>query len=169
MLPSNEYHPYFKSFVEDLADNGKSIVENLQETGQFLEEVVAMTPPEKELYAYAEGKWTLKELLVHIIDTGRIFNYRALRFARNDQTDVQGFEQDDYNDNVDANARELQDILEEFKLARLSSIALYKSFSEEALLRIGTASGNAISVRAIGYVMAGHQRHHIRVFQERYL
>lgn len=169
MLPSNEYHPYFKSFVEDLADNGKSIVENLQETGQFLEEVVAMTPPEKELYVYAEGKWTLKELLVHIIDTERIFNYRALRFSRNDTTDVKGFEQDDYNDHSNANERELQDILEEFKAVRLSTIALYKGLSNDALLRMGPASGNEISVRALGYITSGHQRHHIRVFHERYL
>ncbi len=120
MVPENEYNPYFKSFIEDLARNGKTIVENLEETGKFLEQVVAMTPPEKELYAYAEGKWTLKELLVHIIDTERIFNYRALRFSRNDATNVVGFEQDDYNDNSNANERELQDIFEEFKNAAVA-------------------------------------------------
>lgn len=169
MLRQDEYHPYFKSFVEDLVNNGKSIVENLKETGQFLEDVVSSLPKEKELYRYAEGKWTIKELLLHIIDTERIFNYRALRFSRNDATNVIGFEQDDYNDNSNANERTLQSLLEEFKAVRLSTIALYKGLSEEALLRMGNASGNAISVRALGLITSGHQRHHIRVFQERYL
>lgn len=169
MVPENEYNPYFKPFIEDLSKSGKSIVENLQETGRFLEEVVSSLPKEKELYRYAEGKWTIKELLLHIIDTERIFNYRALRFSRNDKTDVQGFEQDDYNDNANANERTLQSLLEEFKAVRLSTIALYKGLSDEALLRMGTASGNGISVRALGLITSGHQRHHIRVFQERYL
>lgn len=169
MLSEKEYHPYFKIYIDHLAKNGFSIIENLIETGNELEEVVSTLPKEKELFVYAEGKWTLKELLLHIIDTERIFIYRALRFARNDKTDVQGFDQDDYNDNVEANGRELQDLLEEFKSVRTSSITLYKSFSEEALVRIGTASGNAISVRAIGYLMSGHQQHHIKIFKERYL
>ncbi|MFY0631323.1 MAG: DinB family protein [Flavobacteriaceae bacterium] len=169
MVPENEYNPYFKSFIEDLSSNGKSIVENLKETGQFLEDVVSNLSKEKELYRYAEGKWTIKELLLHIIDTERIFNYRALRFSRNDKTDVQGFEQDEYNDHSNANERELQNLLDEFKAVRLSTIALYQGLSDEALLRMGTASGNAISVRALGFITSGHQIHHIRVFQERYL
>ena len=144
MLPENEYHPYFKTYIDPLVSNGKSIIENLIETGSFLEAIVSNLPKEKELYIYAEGKWTIKELLVHIIDTERIFIYRALRFARNDKTELQGFDQDDYNDNVDANGRALKDILEEFRTVRASSISLFKSFSDEALLRTGTASGNSI-------------------------
>lgn len=169
MLPENEYHPYFKTYIDVLTNNGLSIIENLVKTGQELEELVSNLPKEKEDYKYATGKWTIKELLVHIVDTERIFIYRALRFARNDKTDLQGFDQDDYNDNVDANGRNLQDILEEFISVRKSSITLFKSFSDEALLRKGPASGNITSVRAIGYIMSGHQQHHIKVFQERYL
>jgi len=169
MLPENEYHPYFKTYIDPLVSNGKSIIENLIETGSFLEAIVSNLPKEKELYIYADGKWTIKELLVHIIDTERIFIYRALRFARNDKTDLQGFDQDDYNDNVDANGRALKDILEEFRTVRASSISLFKSFSGDALLMTGTASGNSISVRAIGYLMSGHQLHHIKIFKERYL
>jgi uncharacterized damage-inducible protein DinB len=160
---------YFKTYIDYLTKNGLSIIENLIETSIELEEVVSKLPKEKELFVYAEGKWTIKELLLHIIDTERIFIYRALRFARNDTTDLQGFDQDDYNDNVDANVRDLQGLLEEFKSVRASSITLFKNFSEEALIRIGTASGNAISVRAIGYLMSGHQQHHIKIFKERYL
>lgn len=169
MVPESEYNPYYKSYIEDLAANGKSIVENLIETGDALTEVLSDIPKEKEEYRYAEGKWTIKELLQHIIDTERIFNYRALRFARNDKTAIQGFEQDDYNAQVDANARDFEDLLAEFHIVRQSSIALFASFSNEALTRIGTASGSPISVRALGFLMSGHQRHHLRVIQERYL
>ena len=91
MLLTDEYHSYFKKYIDDLATNGRSIIENLIETGNHLEQFVATIPKEKELYVYAEGKWTFKEILVHVIDTERIFNYRALRFARNDSTELQGF------------------------------------------------------------------------------
>ena len=169
MVQSNEYTPYFKFYIEDLINNGKSIVENLTETSKTLVEVISNISSEKELYVYEEGKWTIKELLQHIIDCERIFIYRALRFARNDKTNLPGFEQDEYNDNATANNRNLNEMLQEFILVRQSAIALYNGFSEEALVRIGKASGNAMSVRALGYLISGHQRHHIRVFQERYL
>lgn len=169
MLLSNEYHSYFKIYIDDLSTNGKSILENLIDTGNHLEELVTATPKEKQLYIYAEGKWTLKQLLVHIIDTERIFNYRALRFARNDSTELQGFDHDFYTENVNANARDLEDLLSEFKLVRASSVSLFKSFPDEALFRKGTASGNIISVRAIGHLISGHQQHHIKIFKERYL
>ena len=168
MLPENEYHPYFKTYIDPLVSNGKSIIENLIETGSFLEAIVSNLPKEKELYIYAEGKWTIKELLVHIIDTERIFIYRALRFARNDSTELQGFDHDFYNKNVSTTSRELQELLDEFKTVRASSISLYKSFSEEVLLRKGSASGNIISVRAIGFLISGHQKHHLKIFKERY-
>ena len=126
-------------------------------------------PEEKEEYRYSEGKWTIKELMQHSIDTERIFNYRALRFARNDQTALQGFEQDTFNDVANANSRSFQEILYEFYLLRMSTIAMYQSFDEEALKRIGTASESPMSVRALGYLTAGHLQHHLRIFQERYL
>ncbi len=169
MLHDHEYPAYFKNFIEGLTSNGKSIVENMEETGNDLVNDLSGLSEEKLLFAYAEGKWTIKELVQHIIDTERIFNYRALRFARNDSTNIEGFEQDDYNDNVDANARDFQEMLEEFSWVRKNSIALFKSFSEEALLRKGLASGNLISVRAIGYITSGHQQHHLNVIKERYL
>tara|TARA_R110002073_G_scaffold8207_1_gene45684 strand:- start:121995 stop:122504 length:510 start_codon:yes stop_codon:yes gene_type:complete len=169
MVRENEYHPYFKSYIDTLLKNGKSIVENMIDSGDELDSILSNISKEKESYVYEEGKWTIKELLQHVIDTERIFNYRALRFARNDQTSIEGFEQDDYNDNVDANSRDFTEMLEEFKIARKNSIMLFKSFSEEALLRMGPASGNMISVRALGFLISGHQIHHIKVFQERYL
>ena len=142
MLFPDEYHSYFKKYIDDLVTNGRSIIENLIETGNHLEQFVATIPKEKELYVYAEGKWTLKQLLVHIIDTERIFNYRALRFARNDSTELQGFDHDFYTENVNANARDLEDLLSEFKLVRASSVSLFKSFPDEALLRKGEVQGS---------------------------
>ena len=168
MLLPNEYHYYFKIYIDDLASNGKSIIENLIETGNHLEQFATTISKEKELYVYAEGKWTFKQLLVHVIDTERIFNYRALRFARNDSTELQGFDHDFYNENVAANSQELQELIDEFKSVRASSISLFKSFSEEVLLRKGSASGNIISVRAIGFLISGHQKHHLKIFKERY-
>tara|TARA_B100000795_G_scaffold136128_1_gene101698 strand:- start:424 stop:933 length:510 start_codon:yes stop_codon:yes gene_type:complete len=169
MLLPDEYHSYFKNYIDDLLTNGKSIIENLIATGSQLEELVTEIPLEKELFVYAEGKWTIKEILVHIIDTERIFIYRALRFARNDNTDLHGFDQDFYNDNAGANIRGLQEILDEFKIVRAGSISLFKNFTKEALVRRGIASGSIISVRAVGYLISGHQQHHIKVFKERYL
>ncbi|MFD2568014.1 DinB family protein [Pseudotenacibaculum haliotis] len=169
MVPENEYNPYYKPYIHDLASSGKSITQVLIESQKEVNAVLATLPEDKELYRYAEGKWTIKELLQHAIDTERIFNYRALRFARNDKTSLQGFEQDDYNDVSNANDRNFKEILSEFNAVRMSTILMYQSFSEEALTRIGTASGSPMSVRALGYLSAGHVNHHLRVFQERYL
>jgi uncharacterized damage-inducible protein DinB len=169
MVPENEYHPYYKPYIDPLASSGKSIVEILRETQNELNAVLSDLPAEKEDYRYAEGKWTIKELLQHIIDAERVFNYRALRFSRNDQTALQGFDQDDFNSTANANDRSFQELLYEFYVLRVSTIAMYQSFTEEMLTRIGTASGNPMSVRALGYLTAGHGQHHVRVFQERYL
>jgi uncharacterized damage-inducible protein DinB len=169
MVPENEYHPYYKSYIHDLASSGKSIVEVLIESQRQTYDVLSSLPEDKYEYRYAEGKWTIKELLQHCLDTERIFNYRALRFARNDQTELQGFEQDDFNDASKANDRDFQEILEEFNAVRTSTVFLYRSFTDEMLQQIGTASGNPMSVRALGYLTAGHLNHHIQVFKERYI
>lgn len=169
MVPENEYHPYYKSYIYDLASSGKTITEVLHENQSEVNQVLKNLPKDKHMYRYAEGKWTIKELLQHCIDTERIFNYRALRFARNDKSSLQGFEQDDFNDQSYANNRDFQEILSEFNVVRTSTITMYDSFTDEAVKRIGTASGNPMSVRALGYLTAGHIAHHLRVFEERYL
>lgn len=169
MVPENEYHPYYKSYIVDLAASGKSIVQILIANQQEVNSVLSNLPEEKQNYRYSEGKWTIKELLQHCIDTERIFNYRALRFARNDKAPLQGFEQDGYNEEAYANDRDFQEILNEFNAVRMSTILMYQSLSDTALKRIGTASDNPMSVRALGYLTSGHIKHHIRVFQERYL
>ena len=169
MVPENEYHPYYKSYIHDLSASGKSIVQVLIENQQEVNTLLSALPKEKEMHRYAEGKWTIKELLQHCIDTERIFNYRALRFARNDKAPLQGFEQDGYNDEAYANQRDFKLMLAEFNAVRTSTITMYQSFNDEAMKRIGTASDNPMSVRALGYLTAGHVKHHLNVFQERYL
>tara|TARA_R110002126_G_scaffold291243_1_gene451271 strand:- start:841 stop:1350 length:510 start_codon:yes stop_codon:yes gene_type:complete len=169
MIPKNEYAPYFEQYIQLVSKEQKSILENLEASQKDFEETLRTLPKEKGDFAYAEGKWTLKELIQHIIDTERIFCYRALCFARNDKTDLPGFDQDIFVNNDNANERDYYDLLDEMKTLRTSTIHLFKSFSDDALLRIGIASGNAISVRALGYLFSGHQIHHLNIVKERYL
>jgi hypothetical protein len=117
---------------------------------------------------YAPGKWTIKDLLQHILDAERVFSYRALRFARNDKTELHGFDEDHYAQNTNVKVRNVHDLLEEFASLRGANILMYKSFDKEALLHEGTASGNKISVAALGFTMCGHVIHHMNVIRERY-
>lgn len=123
----------------------------------------------KENYAYSEGKWTIKELLQHLIDTERIMAYRALRFARFDSTPLSSFDEDAFTAASRANARPLIDLIEELASVRKASILLYKSFTTEMLLFEGIANGKKLSALAIGFVIIGHQTHHFNILRERYL
>ncbi|MGY8911212.1 MAG: DinB family protein [Flavobacteriales bacterium] len=169
MIPKNEYAPYFEQYMQLVTKEGKSIIENMQNSQIEFDTILRNLPKEKHNFSYAEGKWTLKELIQHSIDTERVFCYRALCFARNDKTSLPGFDQDIFVDNGNANQLEFSDLLDEMSTLRKSTIQLYKSFSEDALLRIGVASGNKISVRALGYLFSGHQMHHLNIVKQRYL
>ena len=169
MIPKNEYAAYFEHYIQLVAVKNRSIIENLQHSQQEFDSVMRNLPEEKHSFSYAAGKWTLKELIQHIIDTERIFCYRALCFARNDKTALPGFDQDIFVDYGNANQLNYFDLLDEMATLRKSSIQLFQSFSEEALLRIGVASENEMSVRALGYLFSGHQMHHLNIVKERYL
>jgi hypothetical protein len=117
---------------------------------------------------HAPGEWTLLDVFQHVIDNERVFAYRALRIARGDATPLPGYEQDDYATAANANARDLEDLLTEYRAVRAASIALLGSFDEAALARTGTASGNPLSVRAAAYVIAGHELYHLRSIVENY-
>jgi uncharacterized damage-inducible protein DinB len=169
MIPKNEYTPYFEQYLQLVSNEGKSIIEYLIDSQKKFESLLRNLPLEKHNFSYAEGKWTMKELIQHIIDTERIFSYRALCFARNDSTSLPGFDQDVFVENDTANDRDYYDLLDEMAVLRKSSVQLYKSFSDEALLRIGVASDNKMSVRALGYLFSGHQIHHLNIVKERYL
>lgn len=166
-LPVNEYSNFNATYIKAAAN-----VELIEELEICLHEFIRFVqniPMDKFDYRYAEEKWTIKDIIQHVIDTERIFAYRALRISRNDTTPLPGFEENDYVENTKANERGIQDLLAEFSAVRYATLFLFKSFSEEQLKRMGTASGTAISVRAIGFIIIGHQKHHQNVFQERYL
>lgn len=119
--------------------------------------------------AYDSGKWSLKEMLLHQIDSERVFTYRAMRFARADSQDLLGFEQDDYVAHSGANARSIASLLAEYDATRAATLALFTSFTEEQLNRRGTANGGPATVRALLYIVPGHERHHLNIIRERYL
>ncbi|MBK0368503.1 DinB family protein [Flavobacterium agrisoli] len=166
-LPVNEYSAFHATYIK--AIENVDLLEELEISLHDFIKFVQNIPMDKFDYRYAEGKWTIKEIIQHIIDSERIFAYRALRISRNDQTPLPGFEQNDYVINTDANRRGLQELLTEFSAVRHSNVLLFKSFSEEQLIRMGVASDQSISVRAIGFLIIGHLKHHQNVFQERYL
>jgi len=164
----NEYPSYAEMYMQLIKKDGyliKQLKDNLEETKKL---VNSLTTKELE-YRYAIDKWSIKEVLLHIVDDERIYAYRALAFARNDKTILPGFEQDDYAKYSDENCRSIKDIMSEYEAVRLATIELFKGFSDKALMRIGSANGNKTSVRALGYHIAGHELHHIIIIKERYL
>jgi len=165
---SDEYAGYFGTYVSQVSDE-YTLVEELEVSVHRFIKFVQNIPMDKFDYRYAEGKWTIKDIILHLIDAERIFAYRALRFARNDKTALPGFDENDYVEEAKANNRSIQDLLTEMLIVRQATLALFKSLSEEQLLRKGVASNNPISVRALGFIIIGHQNHHQRVFEERYL
>lgn len=166
-LPINEYSKFNAIYIQ--AVGNVDMIEELEICLHDFIRFVQNIPMDKFDYRYAEGKWTIKDIIQHIIDTERIFTYRALRISRNDKTPLPGFEENDYVANTNANVRSIQDLLAELSAVRHATLYLFKSFSWEQLERIGIASNNEISVRAIGFILIGHQKHHQKVFQERYL
>ena len=166
-LPVNEYSEFVATYINALDD--VNLIEELEISLHDFIKFVQNIPMEKFDYRYAEGKWIIKDIIQHIIDSERIFGYRALRISRNDKTSLPGFEENDYVENANANVRSIQDLLTEFSAVRHANLLMFKSFSEEQLTKLGTASNHTISVRALGFLMIGHQKHHQKVFQERYL
>lgn len=166
-LLENEYAGFFSTYIKNLENI--NLIEELEISLHEFIRFVQNIAMDKFDYRYAEGKWTIKEIIQHIIDTERIFSYRALRISRNDKTPLPGFDENEYVDNSNGNNRSLQDLLTEMAVVRQSTLSLFKSFSTEQLLRIGTVSNNQISVRAIGFIVIGHQKHHHKIFEERYL
>jgi len=163
-----EYPPYAAMYINLLPDDGK-VLNHLEENFRSTKEFILSLPQEKLLYRYAPDKWTIKEILVHIIDDERIYSYRALRFGRNDKTELPGFEQDDFGRHSNANERELKNIFEEYEAVRKATKTLFNGLDEESLTRVGTADGNKTTVRALAYHIAGHELHHISFIRNNYL
>lgn len=165
-LKSDEYPAIFNDYIETVTGD---VMEELQEQIDTFPELIASIPEELGTYAYAEDKWSVKEVLCHIVDAERIMTYRALRFGRNDMTALASFEQDEFVINGRHNERKLADIAEEFIHLRKANMHLFKSFDETELARKGMASDRLISVRALLYIIAGHLNHHVIILKARYL
>jgi uncharacterized damage-inducible protein DinB len=167
-LKPKEFAGHFGTYINQVSGE-YTLVEELEISVHRLIKFVQNIPMDKFDYRYEEGKWTIKDILQHLIDTERIFTYRALRFARNDMTPLASFKENDYAIQANGNKRSIQDLLTELAVVRQATLSLFKSLSNDELLRTGIASNNPMSVRALGYTIIGHQNHHQKVFEERYL
>lgn len=167
-LKLTEYNPYYQPFVEKIHQETtlvNALIESKEEVVLFFKEI----PIAKLSYRYDVGKWTPREVLMHLIDTERIFSYRALRFARKDKVNLLGFDQNDYIEPSKADSRAIDSLIEEYEAVREATIELYKNFDTTMLTEIGMGSGSPMSVRALGFVTVGHEKHHISIIKERYL
>lgn len=163
----DEYAPYYEKYISKVKTDDP--VEALEVGKKKLIKFISKLGKKQLKYRYAEDKWTIKEILQHMIDGERIFTYRALRFARNDKSPLPGFDEKAYAPASRASGRKIKSILEEYEAVRNATIALYKNLDEEMLFRSGTASENKMSVRALLYVTLGHELHHLDVIREKYL
>lgn len=166
-IQSLEYHPYFKTYLDQLEQRPliEAFTEGAIETNHFFRSM----PENKHEFQYAEGKWTPKEILLHMIDTERVFSYRALFIARTDNANLEGFDENIFVKNSNANDYSMTDLLKEYNSVRAASINLFESFSDKTLQRTGKADGNPFSVRVAGFLTCGHEIHHRKIISERYL
>ena len=162
-----EYDPYYQKYVGLVPED--EIVPALDGQTDELDKLFDGVPEEKGTFAYADGKWTVKEVLSHLIDGERMFAYRALRIARGDKTPIEGFEQDGYIENSHANRRTFSELLNEFRLLREANVLFFKNLETGDWVRTGTANNVEISVRSLAWIMVGHIRHHIAILRGRYL
>lgn len=164
---ATEYAPYYDKYVSLIKD-GDILTTLNQQLDQSLA-LLANISEERANFRYGPDKWSIKEVLGHLIDTERIFAYRALRFARNDTTNLPGFDQDDYIRNASFDDCTLNELAAEFAHVRRSNLSLFKHLDEEAWKRKGAANDSEVSVRALAYIIAGHELHHMDILHRRYL
>ena len=162
-----EYPHYFDTYISKVTEN--DCIEALENTGKEFLSFLKSIPENKGDYAYAPGKWTIKQLIIHISDAERIFSYRALRFARGDEQQNLSFEENDYAQNCEADKRSLGSVIEEFASVRKATLSLFKSFSDKTLQNTGNTSVGKTTVNALGFTISGHASHHVGVLKERYL
>lgn len=163
----SDFQKYIQRYI-DLIPSG-NWKEELRKTEEKTSVIYSGLTEEQSLFAYAEGKWTLKELLLHLSDTERIFQYRILAFSRGDRHELPGFDEELYATNSFANERSLESLLDEYRTLRRSSVILIETLDPSVLQNTGTANGNLISVDTIARLIVGHNIHHLRIIQERYL
>jgi uncharacterized damage-inducible protein DinB len=163
---SSEYAPFYAGYVASVPEG--DVVALLRQSGRELLDTLATVPEDRGGFRYAEGKWSIREVIGHMIDGERIFTYRALRIARGDTTPLPAFDENEYAKTAGSDARTLSNLARELGAVRESSVQLFESLPDDAWGRSGVASGKNISVRALAYITAGHAMHHLRILRERY-
>jgi len=163
----NEFGEFYAGYIKQ--SEGDNLLKRFDVGHHKVNKLFTDLSNDKAHYRYADGKWSIKEILGHLTDTERIMGYRALCIARNDSTDLPGYDHDKYVKEANFDQRSLYGLLEDYKGVRTSTVSLFQSFNNEMLLQKGTVNGNPFSVRALGYVISGHEMHHLEILQERYL
>lgn len=163
----NEYNSYYDTYISLIQTD--DILQHLISTKETTTAYLQSIPAEKWDFRYAPDKWTLKESWIHVLDTERIFAYRALRISRGDTTPLAGFDQNEYVPFYNADNRSAESIIEEYEAVRAATIHFLKNINVEALKRMGTASDSPVTVRALMFMLGGHELHHLTITKERYL
>ncbi|HEV8123933.1 MAG TPA: DinB family protein [Gemmatimonadales bacterium] len=163
---NNEYAPFYARYISQVPEEDPVAVMEAQ--AAVTRAALRQVSESDSLFRYAPGKWSIKEVVGHLADAERVFAYRALRFARCDETPLQGFEENDYVRAANFDRIPFTELMQQLADLRRSTVALFRGLEEEAWGRRGTASGNPFTVRALAFVIPGHERHHLRVLQERY-
>ena len=163
----HEYAPYYHTYIGKV--EGNDLIPALSNSAKNFIDFLEGIPQHKHDHKYAEGKWTIKEVVAHIIDCERVFAYRALTFSRNDKTDLPGFDENAWAPQTNTANRTMASLIEEYRNLRAADILMFENMTEEMSQRAGRANGQPISVRALGYILAGHEMHHMTVIKERYL
>lgn len=164
---SNDYAPAYAAYVALVPE--EDILTAIEEQSAVTQKILSSLDEKKAAFRYAEAKWSVKEVLGHIIDSERIFAYRALAIARGETQPLPGFDQNDYVNTASFDSWKLGDLSEHYALVRRSTIVLLRNFPTEAWTRRGTASDNPVTVSALAWIIVGHERHHVGVLRERYL
>ena len=163
----SEYAPYYQSYIDQVSE--ADVLPVLRSQMDELDVLLGRVEPEHETHRYAEGKWSIRQIVGHLIDGERVFGYRVFCIARGEQQNLPGFDQNDYMMTAPYDRIDLEDLLSELRLIRLGNIAMMRTLDEEAWSRAGNANSNQVTVRALAFIMAGHLRHHMNVLRERYL
>jgi hypothetical protein len=162
-----EYSPYYSTYIKNVPDG--NLIQTLQSVHQKTQLILRDVAEEKGNYAYEEGKWTLKQVLQHLIDTERIMAYRALRIGRGDTTPLLGYDENAFAAHARVAHLRIEELIGEWYMLRLTTIQLFSRFTEEESQIVGTANGEAVSVRALAYIIVGHEIHHLSALQQNYL
>lgn len=164
---AGEYAPYYGRYIEQVPDG--DLLRTLAEQGRETVALLRSIPEERGAHRYAPEKWSIKDVVLHLADAERVFGYRAMHFARRDPTPLPSFDENEWARQAGADRRSLADLVTEFELVRAATIALLRGFDDDQIGQRGTASGKEVTARALAWIIAGHERHHLTILRERYL